>query len=482
VRKRNPRRASKSPRSKKDQAHGQAPSSIEREIQIVQRAVDLGVEHHSAGNLDQAEIIYQRILEAHPNQPIALNLLGLIAHQRGQYERAVKLITKALAVKPDYAEARNNLGNAFRNLGRLDEALTSYRTAISIDPEYAQAHRHLSRTKDFSEPSDPDLEAMEAAYAAPGASDEQKTHLAFGLGKACEDLKQFDKSFDYYATGNAIRNASFNYDEEEAKRSFATLEAVFTKEFFARHQGSGSTDATPLFVLGMPRTGTTLVEQILASHADVFGAGELHDLDRIIKQHFGQIAEPGFTEAIENAALDIYHDAGEAYLSCLKTHADGDKFITDKMPGNFQWIGMIKLMIPNAKVIHCRRNPMDTCLSIFKNYFSMEGLPYAYDLGQLGSYYRLYENLMDHWYEVLPGFIHEIKYENVVADQQRETAGLLNFCNLEWDDACLTFYNTNRAVSTASAAQVRKPIYGDSVERWRKYEKQLAPLIKALKL
>jgi tetratricopeptide (TPR) repeat protein len=454
--------------------------AIAIEPNLAEAHFNLGIVYNSLDKLDEAVASLQKAISIRPNHADAYNNLGSAFRSLGRTEEAIESFREALSIKPDFAEAQNNLGNVYMDLGELEDALASYRKVISVEPGYAEAHRHLSRTKDFSDPDDPDLEAMNAASATPEISDEQKMHLAFGLGKACEDLKQFDKSFDYYATGNAIRNASYNYDEEETKRSFSTLKRVFTKDFFARRQGSGTPDTTPIFVFGMPRSGTTLVEQILASHADVFGAGELHDLDRVIMQRCGQINEPGFTETIEDAGLDIYRDIGEAYLSCLQTYVNGHKRVTDKMPGNFLWAGMIKLMLPNAKVIHCRRSPMDTCLSIFKNYFSTEGLPYAYDLEKLGTYYRCYEDLMAHWREVLPGFVYEIEYENVIADQERETADLLNFCDLQWDDACLAFYNTNRTVKTVSAAQVRKPIYGSSVERWRKYENQLAPLIEAL--
>ncbi len=229
----------------------------------------------------------------------------------------------------------------------------------------------------------------------------------------------------------------------------------------------------------MPRSGTTLVEQILASHPDVYGGGELGDLKRIITSYFGMEDDTGFADKIRQTESEYFIGAGDEYVTSVRNHFNTDKFITDKMPGNFKFIGMIRLMLPNAKVIHCRRDPLDTCLSIFKNYFSKSHY-YAYDLTELGKYYNLYRDLMKHWHSVLPDFIYDIQYEDVVADQEKQSRALLEHCGLEWDDACLEFHRTDRPVMTASASQVRRPIYKDSVQSWKRYENWLAPLLDVL--
>ena len=230
----------------------------------------------------------------------------------------------------------------------------------------------------------------------------------------------------------------------------------------------------------MPRSGTTLVEQILASHPEVYGAGELNYLNRVITSCFKNIEDARFTESVHQANISDFSDAGDQYIGLLRKRADAERFIIDKMPMNFRFIGMIKLMIPNAKIIHCCRDSRDTCLSIFKTCFSANSHYYAYDLGELGRYHNLYRDLMTHWGAVLPDFIYHIHYEDMVADQEKQSRAMLAYCGLEWDDACLAFHKTDRPVQTASAAQVRRPIYKDSVQSWKRYENQLAPLLEVL--
>jgi Sulfotransferase family len=249
---------------------------------------------------------------------------------------------------------------------------------------------------------------------------------------------------------------------------------------FREFQAAGTADVMPIFILGMLRSGTTLVEQILASHSKVHGAGELRFLNRIVTSRFRGLDEPRFTESIQQANIDDFTNAGDEYIGTIRKNADSVAFITDKMPYNFRLIGMIKLMMSNAKIIHCCRAARDTFLSIFKNEFADDGNYYANDLGELGRYHNLYRDLMTHWHSVLPDFIYDIQYEDMVADQEAQSKALLAFCGLEWDDACLAFHRTNRPVQTASAAQVRRPIFKDSVRAWMHYENQLVPLLEIL--
>ena len=226
----------------------------------------------------------------------------------------------------------------------------------------------------------------------------------------------------------------------------------------------------------MPRSGTTLVEQILASHPEVYGAGEIADLDDAVTSFFGSSGGATLADSVNGASIEHFLGAGSDYISRIREHSGTARFITNKMPANFWIIGLIKLMLPNSKVIHCRRDARDTCLSIFKNYFAGDGNRYAYDLRELGRYYNLYLDSMDHWHSLLPGFIYDIRYEDVVADQARESRALLAHCGLEWDDACLDFHRTERPVHTASSAQVRRPMFNDSVQVWQRYENKLAHL------
>ena len=305
-------------------------------------------------------------------------------------------------------------------------------------------------------------------------------HLAFGLGKLFEDLRQYEKAFGHFLTGNAIKHGTYEFAIEDVEKYFERLKQLFTKDLFGKNKSAGSSDGKPIFVVGMPRTGTTLVEQVLASHPNVFGAGELDDLNRIVTSHFGAIDDVKFIENINQANTGEFSRAGDDYIGMIRERAETADFITDKMPDNFRLIGMIKLLMPNAKIIHCRRDPRDTCLSIFKTLFTIKGHYYAYDLGLLGQYYNLYRDLMTHWHSVLPGFIYDIHYEDVVADQEPQSRALLAYCGLEWDDACLEFHKTNRPVQTASAAQTRRPMYKDFIQSWKRFEKWLAPLLDEL--
>ena len=468
--------------------------------------------HHRAGRLAEAEALYRRVLDAQPGAaevlsklaaalagqgklddavasylkardinpdfPDVHNNLGKALRKMGRPEEAVDSYHQALAVKADYADAHYNLGLALQDLGKLEDAAASYRKALAIEPGLAEAHRLLAVARKFSA-YDNDIKAMEDTYAMPGLEDEQRMHLAFGLGKSFEDLRQYEKAFGFFLTGNAIKRGTYDFSMDSVEDYFGNLKKLFTKNIFTKHQRAGSSDETPLFVLGMVRSGTTLVEQILASHPKVHGAGEVDYLSKNVASNFSKTNEAKFIDRINQASSSHFSAAGGEYISLLREHSHTAKFITDKTP-HFELIGMIKLMLPKAKVIHCCRDPRDTCLSIFKNYFTVDGHYYAYDLSDLGRYYNLYRDLMNHWQSVLPDFIYHIQYEDVVADQEKQSRALLAYCGLEWDDACLEFYKTDRPVQTASAVQVRRPIYKDSVQSWKRYENHLGPLLEVL--
>ena len=440
---------------------------------------DLGNVLKDLGRPEEAVASYHKALDIKPDFAEAHSNLGNAFKELGRMDEAVASYHDALAVKPDFAEVHYNLGNAFKEVGKLDEAAASYSKALAIKPDYAEAHRLLAYIKRHSEYDD-DIQAMERSYAKPAIGDAQRMHLAFGLGKAFEDLHQHEKAFGFFAEGNSIRRASFSYSIEDQANFFKKLEEVFDSSLFAKHEGAGCDDETPLFILGMPRSGTTLVEQILASHRRVHGAGELGNLKRIVSSYFDKGNGVEFPESIRFADGASFERQGVEYIREIRKYSMDTRFITNKMPANFKYIGLIKLILPNAKVIHCRRDPADTCLSIFKTYFTGKH-EYSHDLGELGRYYNAYGELMEHWHGVLPGFIHDVQYEDMVADQAGQTRPLLEYCGLEWDDACLEFHKTNRPVRTASAEQVRRPIYKDSVQLWKRYETQLAPMLEILR-
>ena len=437
---------------------------------------------HQVGKNDIAVQLIGKALSIRPDYVEAHNNLGNTLKKQGRLDDAVVSYKKALSIKPDYAEAHYNLGNTFKEQGRLDDAVVSYKKALSVKPDYAEAHRALASTHKYTAHNQ-QIMLMENIFRKKETSDDKKMHLAFGLGKAYEDLKKFDIAFNYLLEGNKLKRETCNYSPKGEQKIFETIQKTFDVSFARKNKDKGlvNLDDTPIFILGMPRSGTSLVEQILASHPMVYGAGELDILRNII---LSLPETQSLNEAFEYIARDkdvtnLLAKLGSEYLNKLRGHSATAKFITDKMPHNFRFIGLINLSLPNAKIIHCVRDPMDNCFSIFKKYFVHEHR-YAYNLQELGQYYLLYQNLMRHWHNIFPEIIYDIIYEELVADQEGQTRKLLQHCKLPWNDACLSFYKTSGRVATASSAQVRKPIYEDSVQLWKRYEKQLKSLQEVL--
>ncbi len=430
------------------------------------------------GRLDEALVSYRKAISMNPDSAVMYCNLGVLLKDIGQLDEAIEKYKTAISIKPDFAEVHCNLGILFNELGQLNEAISSYKIAISSNPDYAKAHHYLSRAIRHHEYDDTIL-AMETFYDRDDISSEQRMHLAFGLGKVFEDLNEYSKSFDYILEGNRLKRASYQYRIEEDVELFDKIKEVFSTGFFSKHPDTGNPDETPIFILGMPRSGTSLVEQILASHSQVFGAGELKDLSSLANTIRSKRRGNKFPECVSDLNEEELFALGSKYLDRLRKHSDINRFITDNMPHNFQLIGLIKVILPKARVIHCMRDPMDNCYSIFKKNFAEEH-KYAYEMMELGQYYNLYLDLMDHWRKSIPDFIYDIRYEELVFNQEEQTKKLLNYCNLPWEESCLSFHKTKRRVATASVNQVRRPIYSDSIRLWKKYERQLETLQKAL--
>ncbi len=439
---------------------------------------NLGIALKSLGRLSETIASYKKAISINPDYADAHSNLSGTLRDLGRLDEAISSCQKAISINPDFAEAHCNLGNAFNELGRLEEAVASYKKAITINPDYVDALLFLSKTTKHHEHDDT-TRTMEDFYFRASISSKQKIHFAFGLGKIYEDLNDYSKSFDFILEGNRLKRASYQYKIEEDIELFDKIKEVFSPVFFSNHPDVGNPDETPIFILGIPRSGTSLVEQILASHSQVFGAGELKELSSMANNTCSKWTGKKYPECLSDISKKEYFALGSNYLENIKKHSDIKRFITDKMPYNFQLIGLINLILPKAKVIHCERDPMDNCYSIYKNDFAGKH-KYAYDLNELGQYYNLYLDLMDHWRKIIPEFIYDIRYEELVYDQEDQTRKLLNFCKLPWEESCLSFYKTKRRVATASSLQVRQPIYSDSVQLWKKYEKQLEPLRKAL--
>jgi tetratricopeptide (TPR) repeat protein len=416
-----------------------------------------------------------------PNYAEAFLNRGNVLVELKRFAEAIASFNRALTLRPDYVEALSNRGNILKELGRLEEAQASYLEALRLNPNVGGIYVNLADLRTFR-PGDPHLAAMESLYAKrEGLSKIDRMHLDFALGKAYADLKDYRRSFSHLHAGNAAMRASISYDEKSTFAFFDRIETVFTHELIATKSGGGDASPMPIFVIGVPRSGTTLVEQIVASHPVVYGAGESRILEELV---FGARLPNGnvipFPEFVPGLDLRQFGARYVDSASALAGEGTRAERVIDKTLSNYYFAGLIHLAMPNATIIHTLRDPLDTCISCFSKLFATE-LKYAYELSELGRYYKRYEQLMKHWHRVLPpSRILDVRYEDIVADLEGQARRIISYCGLDWDDRCLSFHKTERPVRTASAAQVREPIYSSAIGRWRVYEEHLGPLLSAL--
>lgn len=427
----------------------------------------LGIALQRQGKLSDAVGIFDKAIELDPDVIETWVNRGIALKELGRVDDAVASYDKAIELKPDYAEAHFNRANLLKDIGHLDKAVSAYDRAITIRPGFADAHRSLSALKAY-QPDDAQIGVMESLMKAAETTANDRVQLGFALAKAYEDLRQFDTSFDYLLEANRLRKEELRYDLQEDRMLFAAIKNLFAGQVQVQPDAGATIAAKkPIFIVGMMRSGTSLVEQILASHSGVHGAGELETLNRLLAM------------MPDKAPADIGH-VRAAYLDDLGALDVPEIIITDKMPLNFRWIGFILSAFPDARIIHVKRDPIATCFSIFKNYFPEDGNAYAYDLADLAEYHKLYTDLMSFWYQLYPDNIYDLDYERLTENQEEETRRLLTFCDLGWEDRCLEFYKTSRMVKTTSAAQVRKRIYKGSSGAWKDYRHYLEPLITGL--
>ncbi|MDX8514167.1 tetratricopeptide repeat-containing sulfotransferase family protein [Mesorhizobium captivum] len=440
---------------------------------------NLGSSLKQLGQFEGAEEIYRGTIGRNPFHVRARIGLAETLQEAGRLDEAIALFRESLSIRPKDAELLYGLGVAMMEKGKLTEAADLARQAVAIVPAMAKAWLLLTQVKRQSE-RDPELAGMEAEHAKAPQESLARMQLSFGLGKANDDLKDYSRAFDYFTEGNAIRRKGIDYDPVRTRDEFAAMKAVFDKAFFEKHRASDISDDTPIFVVGMPRSGTTLVEQIIASHPQVFGAGELSILKTAVGKQFPMSMPGGFPWGIADMPDKAFAEAGQAYLDMLHGRYPGFGHVTDKMPGNFLLVGFLHMMLPKAKIVHCARDAAATCLSIFKVHFRGDSHRYGYDLGELADFHNLYTDIMAHWHKVLPGVVHDVRYEDFVADQEGQTRALMAQLGLPWDDKVLSFHETDRPVRTASAAQVRQPMYQGSVDLWKRYGDRLKPLLDRL--
>lgn len=512
----------------------------------LQQILEKGIAHHKEGRKEEAELCYRQVLEIAPNQPDALNLLGVLAADAGLFGLSIDLMRKALtirpkdpnilnnlghalsetnqygeardkleravALKPDFDEAKYNLGKALRFLGetemalkwwkevweaddrvyaalvgitniysdegRFEEAETTAREVKKRLPHRPAGYISLAHIHKFRE-DDGTLSEIENQLASETIAEQDKIALHYAAGKICDDLKRFGDAFGHFDLANRL--ACKTYDHKPSEVFWQRMKTVFSKRLFADRPGWGYDSDAPVFIVGMPRSGTTLTEQILAAHPRVYAGGELETMDRLAR--FSEEVSPTreeFPLSVLKLTQVGAEFVGRRYVDDLKRRSNRTvERVTNKMPHNFQLLGLIALTMPNAKIIHCRRNPVDTCLSCWtKNFNDAHG--YNRSLEDLGRYYRGYFGLMDHWRKVLPIPILDVDYESYTDDLESTARKIVDFVGLEWDPRCLNFYEFERSVRTASQWQVRQPIYKTSVERWRNYMPHLQPLLDVL--
>lgn len=447
---------------------------------LVETQTNLGNILLAQGNAAGAAACHERALALKPDLAEGFSNLGNARQCEGRFAEAAACYQRALAIQPDYAEGHNNLGNVLTVLGSFDEAMVHYGRAIAIQPRYAVAHYHRAQIKIFH-PGDSELAALESLSLDGNLPASDALYVHFALAKALEDAGEYTRAFGHFEQGNRLKREQIHYDECAALALFERIRSLFGRGLLHRLGGMGDPSPVPVFVLGMPRSGTTLIEQILASHPQIQAAGELGHLEKMAGAWTAGDPAAPYPECLSTVDGHELHELGQAYLAGLPALEPGRVLIVDKSLTNFLYIGLIRLILPNAKIIHCVRHPIDTCVSCYSKLFAA-GLAFTYDLGELGRYYRAYTEIMAHWRAVLPpGAVLDVSYEDVIGDLEGQARRLIGYCGLAWDGRCIEFHRTERPVKTASSVQVRRPLFRSSLERWRKYESVLNPLLAGLR-
>jgi len=489
-------------------------------VSILRESLERALQVHQAGNLQQAEAMYRQILQEAPGQPDALNLLGVMANRAGQPEAAIDLIGQALAQLPNEPDFHGNLAAAYQAAGRVADAVRHYREAVRLNPGAVNQYLFLSDALQEQGQLDEalavslqalrldpdsalvycalgelaghgrctlteaDIQHMQDLLAVGRQSAQEASLLYFTLAAHWERSGCHDRAFACYRRGNELKREVYRlanqaFDPEKQRALIDSLIAVFTPELLKRTRAFGIDSEVPVFVVGLVRSGTTLVEQILASHPQVHGAGERKEIDQLVTTLHEQLrTAESYPACLARLDAGAARSLAYGYLQRLARQAGTAGRIVDKMPHNYLHLGLIAMLFPRARIIHCRRDPLDACASAYFQNFKW--MPHAASLEDIAFHYRQYARLMDHWRRVLPMPIHEVVYEELVADPPAVGRALVAACGLDWDERCLSFHRTERVVQTASKLQVRRPIFRSSVGRWKAFEAHLGPLRQAV--
>ncbi|HBW99638.1 MAG TPA: hypothetical protein DEF77_01715 [Gammaproteobacteria bacterium] len=399
----------------------------------------------------------------------------------GRFDEALALYNEFVELDPNAAPAHLLRGHALKTVGRVDEAVEAYRAVYRAKSDFGDAFWSLANLKTYRF-EDAEIAQMREKQHAESTSVDDKIHLCFALGKAMEDAQDYQSAAEHYLLGNQLKNAQTQYDKDRMTFKLAQQRTVCTAQMFENFGDAGCSAPDPIFIVGLPRAGSTLLEQILASHSLVDGTLELNNIPAIAHRLNGRRMvneEPRYPMILNHLTPDMAQKLGQTYIDETQIHREGGQFFIDKMPNNFRDVGLIKMILPNAKVIDARRHPMSCCFSGFKQLF-FEGQEFTYGLSEIGTYYRDYVELMDHWDEVLPGFILRVQHEDLVDDLETQVRRMLNFCGLPFEQSCIDFHKTKRNVRTPSSEQVRQPIFRTALDAWQNYEPWLDPLKEAL--
>ena len=453
-----------------------APDHLEAEIQLA-HVLLRRQRFHKAHK--RVKAIYER--NKNPSSQVQA-LYASVCFGVGENDEAVKTYQEMIRVSPNDPQLRVSLAHIYNATGESPKAVDLFKQAYDLKPDFGDAFWSLANTKSYRF-SEEELAAMTERVNAPSTPQIDKTQMQFALGKAYEDSKDYDTAFSHYQAGNTLKRETSNHSKEQLDIRISTQLDVCTAELFERLKGVGHDAPDPIFILGLPRAGSTLLEQILASHSKVDGTMELHDILDLAKRLRGRDKasdpSPRYPRILEELPTERFEQFGQQFIEDTRAYRGTAPYFIDKMPNNFFHIGLIKLILPNAKVIDARRHPMACCFSGYKQLFG-EGQEFSYGLEEIGNYYRQYVDLMNHWDEVLPGFVLRVQHEDVIADLEGQVRRLLDFCGLEFEESCVEFHKTKRTVRTPSAEQVRQPINKSGVDQWCNFESHLDPLKHAL--
>ncbi len=422
-------------------------------------------------DFDKAIEFYNKSILMKKNADASCNI-GYLYYLLGSLDKAKKNILDAIKINSKHDAAYNNLGLINMAYGNFTDAKQNFSYAIKCNPINTKAHLNISKLVNYKD-DNTQFKKLLILSKSIKLNDEKKEFLYFALGKALDDKEDYKKSFYYYKKANFLRRSTIKYSSKNNIDLFNDIKRKFNQFVNNKFKNCGAKEMSPIFIVGMPRSGTSLIEQVLASHSKVFGAGEITHLADTINKFFiykKTLFDP------KTFFKKNFYDAGNYYIKKIKEISPNTKYIINKLPLNFRWLGLIKMILPNAIVIHCKRNPMDTCLSVFQQNFYAKGNEYSFKLSEIGIFFNLYVDIMNHWKKILPNCFYEIEYEDFINNQKKETKKLLDYCSLKWENKCMNFHKTIRPVRTSSDHQIRKKIYSNSIDRWKIYKQELKKL------